>query len=56
LNANLICFTKHRINFYTESIEKTQPTNGQSFFYFGSDTDKFAEEFQTIGLLVKVIE
>ena len=53
--ASLVCLTTGRINFYTENIEKTMPTNGQAFFYFGDDSDAFAEVFKRRGLVVRVV-
>lgn len=51
-----ICFTKGRINFYKADGSKTSPTNGQTFFYFGSNVDKFGKIFNDIGLIMKVIK
>ena len=56
LASDLMCFTEGRINFYTEEIEKTQPTNGQAFFYFGEKTERFTEIFSQQGLVMKVIK
>lgn len=53
--AKLICFTKGRINFYKADKEKTYPTNGQAFFYFGPDEERFFSVFKDVGLIVKVI-
>ena len=50
-----VCFTSGRINFYTEEIDKTLPTNGQSFFYFGENIDLFCKIFSDVGLIMKVI-
>ena len=54
-SASVICFTKGRINFYTEEIEETQPTNGQSFFYFGKEEKRFIEVFEKYGMMMKAI-
>jgi len=54
-NSVAVCFTKGRINFYKVDAEKTYPTNGQAFFYFGDDLDKFKEVFSDIGLVMSVI-
>lgn len=54
-SASVICFTKGRINFYTAEIEETQPTNGQSFFYFGKEEKRFIEVFEKYGMMMKVI-
>lgn len=53
--CNLLCFTTGRINFYKEDGSKTSPTNGQCFFYFGKNKDKFKEIFSTVGLIMEVI-
>jgi len=52
----VICFTNGRINFYKENKEKTYPTNGQTFFYYGNNEQKFIDIFKYIGFLVKIIE
>ena len=51
--STAICFTKGRINFYKYDGTETQPTNGQSFFYFGNDTAKFIEEFSEYGVVLQ---
>ena len=53
--AAAICFTSGRINFYTEDKEKTLPTNGQTFFYFGKNADHFCSVFSEVGLLMRVV-
>lgn len=53
--AKIICFKKGRIGFYTPDKEKTAPTNGQAFQYFGPDEKRFVEVFRNEGLLVKPI-
>ncbi len=55
INAKSICFTKGRINFYTENIDKTYPTNGQSYFYYGTKNDTFVEVFKHRGLIMEVV-
>lgn len=47
-----VCFTAGRINFYKEDGSVTQPTNGQTFFYFGSDIDSYADVFGEHGLVM----
>ena len=47
-----VCFTAGRINFYKEDGSITQPTNGQTFFYFGDDHKAFADVFQKFGFLM----
>lgn len=53
--ATLICFTAGRIHFYTPDIAETQPTNGQSFFYFGNEPSKFIEVFRSVGFIAGVL-
>jgi phage N-6-adenine-methyltransferase len=54
--CSAICFTRGRISFMQsmngELIEKTTPTHGQAFMYFGSDLSRFAEVFSAHGLVV----
>lgn len=50
--AKAICFTLGRINFYKADGSETQPTNGQTFFYFGSDVDLFRSEFEDYGSIL----
>jgi phage N-6-adenine-methyltransferase len=50
-----ICFTRGRIAFVNMIGEKAAPTQGQAFFYFGENIDKFLQEFKDIGFLVRVI-
>ena len=53
--ASCVCLTKGRIHFYTETNNKTQPTNGQAFFYFGSDGGAFRKIFKQYGMIIKVM-
>ena len=48
--ASAICFTAGRINFLKRDGSKSSPTNGQSFFYFGNNFNKFIDEFSQHGL------
>lgn len=53
--ASAICFTAGRINFLKRDGSTSSPTNGQSFFYFGKNLNKFIEEFSKHGLcMVKI--
>lgn len=54
--CNAICFTYGRINFYNSEQKKSSPTNGQSFFYFGRNKEKFNNVFKEIGFVVEVIK
>lgn len=52
--SGAILFTDHRINFLDNGVEvKGSSQQGQCFFYFGSDVDKFLEVFGQIGWGVK---
>lgn len=50
--AAAICFTAGRINFYKADGSITSPTNGQNFFYFGGNPEKFASVFKDFGLIM----
>jgi hypothetical protein len=49
--ASAVCFTEGRINFYKADGSVTQPTNGQTFFYFGADPASFDKAFSDFGLI-----
>ena len=51
--ASGVCFTLGRINFYKADGTITQPTNGQTFFYFGDKVEVFVDEFASIGLTLR---
>ena len=53
--ASALCFTKGRINFLKPDGSYSSPTNGQVFYYFGDQTDKFIKVFSRFGLLMKAI-
>jgi phage N-6-adenine-methyltransferase len=46
-----ICFTRGRVKFYSGD-DVAAPTQGQAFFYFGSEAQGFAETFRAIGFVV----
>lgn len=48
----LLCFTDHRINFYTYNGTGVGSTHGSIFIYFGANQNKFAEEFSEYGNIV----
>ena len=48
-----ICFTNHRIKFYTPGEDKTQPTHGSAFIYFGKNIDRFTEVFSEFGKVIR---
>lgn len=54
--ADAICFTKGRIRFESPTGEKAAPTQGQAFFYFGDDIDRFHSVFSDIGFVVQVLK
>jgi phage N-6-adenine-methyltransferase len=49
--ASAICFTRGRIKFINEE-GSASPTNGQAFFYYGEDVEKFSKTFIDVGLVV----
>lgn len=49
--ADAICFTRGRVKFYDDSGAVAAPTQGQAFFYFGTDAAAFAERFSKIGFV-----
>lgn len=53
LFEGIICFVDHRISFIFPEIEKSTPTHGNSFVYFGLNREKFAEIFAEFGNIVK---
>jgi phage N-6-adenine-methyltransferase len=52
LQADAICFTRGRIKFYSPTGQIAAPTQGQAFFYFGLDVDRFAAEFDDFGFIM----
>ena len=53
--ASAICFTRGRIGFLSPEGKKAAPTQGQAFFYFGDNTESFADEFCQYGFVVEVL-
>ena len=51
-SCNAVCFTRGRIGFLSPNGDKAAPTQGQAFFYFGSNVDRFAKRFRSIGFVV----
>jgi phage N-6-adenine-methyltransferase len=47
-----ICFTRGRVRFVSPSGELAAPTQGQAFFYFGPEPERFAERFAAVGFVV----
>jgi phage N-6-adenine-methyltransferase len=54
--ASAIAFPRDRVKFLSPTGEKAQPTQGQAFFYFGEDVDRFFAEFSPFGFVVEVLE
>lgn len=50
--ATALCFTRGRVRFVSPTGEMASPTQGQCFFYFGSDVDIFANVFGDVGFVV----
>jgi phage N-6-adenine-methyltransferase len=50
--SNAVCFTRGRIKFESPHGDKCAPTNGQSFFYFGTDLARLRAEFSDVGLIM----
>jgi len=50
--CSAICFTRGRIAFVSPEGKKAAPTQGQTFFYYGKNTEAFKREFSTIGLVL----
>jgi phage N-6-adenine-methyltransferase len=50
--SSAVCFTRGRIKFESPHGEKCAPTNGQSFFYFGTELERLWEEFSDVGLIM----
>ncbi len=49
--CDCICLTRGRIGFTSPTGEIAAPTQGQAFFYFGSDRDRFAKLFSSVGVV-----
>ncbi len=47
-----LCFTDHRIEFYTPSGTPQSPVSGNVFVYLGEDVDAFKEAFAPFGAVV----
>jgi hypothetical protein len=48
-----ICFTDHRIEFYSPKRESGGPANGNIFVYLGTEDRRFAEVFGAFGTIVR---
>jgi hypothetical protein len=54
--ATAICFTRGRVRFVSSDGELAMPTQGQAFFYFGSELERFAGVFAEVGFVAHVIQ
>jgi DNA N-6-adenine-methyltransferase (Dam) len=52
--ADAVCFTHGRVKFYDPEGVLANPSQGQTFFYFGDDTNAFKREFAPVGSIVKL--
>jgi phage N-6-adenine-methyltransferase len=50
--ADAICFTRGRIRFVSPQGKLASPTQGQAFFFFGGDVERFIAEFRQCGFVV----
>lgn len=50
-DAAAICFTRGRVKFVDADGTECAPTQGQAFFYYGPDPEKFAEHFTGYGFI-----
>ncbi len=46
-----ICFTRGRIRFVSATGGIAAPTQGQAFFYFGAEVDRFRDTFGGFGFI-----
>jgi len=54
--ADAICFTRGRVRFVKVTGEIASPTQGQVFFYFGDDVERFAQVFVQVGFVLPMPE
>lgn len=52
----LLCFTDHRINFYSPNNQGSSSTHGSVFVYFGKNKKRFSEVFNQFGVVVSRYE
>lgn len=50
-HAAAICFTRGRVKFVDADGTECAPTQGQAFFYYGAEPEKFAEHFMGYGFI-----
>lgn len=51
--CSALCFTRGRIRFVSPEGVEASPTQGQAFFYFGNEVDRFRRSFADIGFVVR---
>jgi hypothetical protein len=49
--ADWICFTRGRVRFIDDAGIESAPTQGQAFFYYGDQRDRFKELFGPVGFI-----
>jgi len=52
--ADVVCFTKGRVGFENIQGDKMATRQGQTFFYKGSEINRFEEEFKKYGAILEV--
>jgi phage N-6-adenine-methyltransferase len=52
--ASALCFTRGRIRFVDPQDDRTAPTTGQVFFYYGANPERFEAVFSRMGLVLPV--
>jgi phage N-6-adenine-methyltransferase len=50
--CSAICFSDARVRFLDPDGDPCSPSQGQAFFYYGSDPDRFADVFESVGFIV----
>ena len=53
--SKIICLPKTRLKFYNSNAETLGARQGQVLFYWGDESQKFIDQFSTIGACLKVI-
>jgi phage N-6-adenine-methyltransferase len=51
LAMDLLCFTRGRIKFVDAAGAECNPTQGQAFFYYGDNTERFRDVFSPFGFV-----
>jgi len=51
-----LCFTDHRIDFISPTGAKNGSTHGSVFIYLGPNADKFCQEFDQFGYIVRQVK